>query len=110
MAAAFGVRLATVVFVASVLRDAARGTDANAALVSALLAAAFGYLPGLVAGGACGRLATEVAQRELDADEASGGSQSPEKEIANTATRTAATRNAATRTAATRSKAAPAAA
>lgn len=101
MAAAFGVRLATVVFVASVLRDAARGTDANAALVSALLAAAFGFLPGLVAGGACGRLATELAQRQLDAGEkASGGRQSPENEIA----------NAATRNAATRSKAAPAAA
>ncbi|NNJ24397.1 hypothetical protein [Alienimonas chondri] len=68
MATAFGVRLATVLFVASVLRDAARGTDANAALASALLAAAFGFLPGLVAGGACGRLATEQARRELNAE------------------------------------------
>ena len=64
MAAAFGVRLATVLFVASVLRDAARGTDADAALASALLAAACGFFPGLVAGGACGRLAAEQARRE----------------------------------------------
>ncbi|MFH5803105.1 hypothetical protein [Alienimonas sp. DA493] len=81
MATAFGVRLATVVFVASVLRDAARGTDADAALWSALLAAGFGFLPGLIAGGACGRLATELAQRELAA-EANRGAQ-PSEAIAN---------------------------
>ncbi len=67
VAVAYGVRLAAVLFVASVLRDAARGTDLRAALVSALLAAASGFVPGLIAGGACGRLATEQAVRELAA-------------------------------------------
>ena len=64
MAAAYGVRLATLLFVTGALRGAVRGDDAAAALTVALLAAGFGFFPGLVAGGVCGRLATEQAVRE----------------------------------------------
>ena len=69
MAVAFGVRLSTILFVAGALRGAVRGDETAAGLTAALLAAAFGFLPGLVAGGACGRLAAEQARREHDAQQ-----------------------------------------
>jgi len=67
VAVAFGTRLSAILFVAGALRGAVRGDDAVAGLTVAMLAAAFGFLPGLVAGGACERLAVEQAQREAKA-------------------------------------------